>query len=246
MKVAVCLSGHFRTFSDCKKSFLDQIDNPYQPDIFIHTWDELGYSRNGNYHNINERTQEIIDKNKNFGYSLVEFMRDCGKIDKTLYDDLNIKDIVIENYEDVEPLILEKASRVKNKYEMDHPPNFISSQRKAYLCNELKKNYESKNNFEYDIVIKCRPDLYYNYINLDLNTTVLNTPIAQSYGTISDIFAYSNSKIMNQYCSLFEKMDGYIKENIHFNPHILLLHHIETIGIPYIKDHNINLDIFKI
>ena len=81
---------------------------------------------------------------------------------------------------------------------------------------------------------------------MDLNTTVLNTPISQSYGTISDIFAYSNSKIMNQYCSLFEKMDNYIEENIHFNPHLLLLHHIETIGIPYVKDYNLDLDILKI
>jgi hypothetical protein len=246
MRVAVCLSGHFRTFKQVKESLYVNIIEPYSPDIFIHTWDGLGYSRNGKYHNINERTQEIIDKNKNFGCSLVEFMRDCGKITEDLYNDLNVKDIVVENYEDVEPLILEKASKVKNKYDIDHPPNFISSQRKTYLCNKLKNDYESKNNFVYDIVIKCRPDLYYNSINLDLNTTVLNTPISQSYGTISDIFAYSNSKIMNQYCSLFEKMDDYIEENIHFNPHLLLLHHIETIGIPYVKDHNLDLDILKI
>ena len=247
MKVAVCLSGHIRNFSDCKESFVNHIVKQYNPDIFIHTWDEYGYGRNGSPTNpINEKTKLCIEKNKHLGFSQnTEILRGTPKIDQELFSDLNVKEMVIESYDEIEPDILKIAERVVVKDNIDYPPNFISAIRKVKLCNELRKKYEQQNDVHYDIIIKARPDLMYHNVVIHENPNQLFTPVNQSYGVMSDIFYYSNSNIIDKFCTFYDLLETYIEKGYHFNPHRLMLKHLEETKIPFCKDSQLNMDILR-
>lgn len=248
MKVALCLSGHFRTYSLCKESLFNNLINPYQPDIFIHTWDNLGFGRNGTRASTNaekwiKNDSEIINQNKNIGLSILEFYRNSPPL-ADIFKDLNPCNIIIEKYEDVEEDIKKKAQQVKNKEHYDYPVNTISLWRKRYLCNKLKEKFESENNFKYDIVIVTRPDIRYNNIKLT-TTDKIHTPLAHSYGVCSDIFAYSNSNNMDKYCNIFNNFEDYNSKNVSFNPHNLLKEHLNLQNLKFILDYNLNLDVEK-
>lgn len=247
MKVAVCLSGHVRNFVDCKESFINQIVNKYNPDIFVHTWDEYGYGRNGSPTNpINEETLTAIEKNKHLGLaSNTEFLRGTPKVDFGILSDLNVKEIVIENYNDIEGEIIKIAEKVNVKWDIDYPPNFISSLRKIKLCNNLRKEYEKIYSIEYDIIIWARFDLIYYDFNIEKGTNLFHTPISQAYHDVSDIFSYSSPNLMNIFCTFYDCLSEYNEKNIHFNPHNLIMHHLESKNIPYVKDDKINLDILR-
>lgn len=246
MKVAVCLTGHVRNFIDCKQSFIEQVVNKYNPDIFVHTWDEYGYGRNGSPTNpINEETLLAIEKNKHLGLaSNTEFLRGTPKVNFGVLSDLNIKELVVENYNDIEKEIITIAEKVNVKWDIDYPPNFISSLRKIKLCNDLRKNYEKTYGINYDIVIRTRFDLIYYDLKIE-KTNNFHTPISHSYHAVSDIFSYSSPNLMDKFCTFYDSLNEYNEQNIHFNPHNLIMHHLESKNIPYIKDGNLNLDILR-
>lgn len=243
MKVAICISGHVRNFEDCKSSFVSSIVEKYNPDIFVHTWSEYGYGRNGSPTNpINEETKLAIEKNKKYGLaSNTEFLRETPKIDMSLFSGIDIKDIVVEDYNDVEPEILKLSEKIVNKWDIDYPPNFISSLRKIKLCNELVKNSGN----EYDIVVRTRPDIFYGNVVFEENSDIFYTPLAQSYHAVSDIFFYSSPKIMDIFCSFYDSLRDYNDQGAHFNPHSLMMYHLNNKGIKYKKDPNLNLDILR-
>ena len=162
-----------------------------------------------------------------------------------LFSDLNVKKIIIENYDEIEPEILQISERVVVKMDIDYPPNFISSLRKVKLCNELRKNYEKQNQIQYDIIIKTRPDIMYQSVFINQNPDKLFTPTNQSYGVMSDIFYYSNSDIMDKFCTFYDLLNFYIEKGYHFNPHNLMLRHLEDLQIPFYKDSRLNLDILR-
>jgi hypothetical protein len=100
--------------------------------------------------------------------------------------------------------------------------------------NNLKKEYESRYNFEYDIVLRTRIDLYHNSkINLLENDliNIINRP--GGCGGFNDWLAFGNSKNMNLISSIYSeyKENDRIKEPC---PEGLLNN--------VIKDKNININ----
>jgi hypothetical protein len=159
MKIALCLTGHIRRYEHCKDRFFYAIINKYRPDVFIHTWDEQGLGLNGrSKEGLNEETLEAIRKNIKYGCSEVEYKRGGTKITPSYFDHMKPTKVVIETYSDIEPQILKMAENITNKSFDDYPPNFISAQRKAYLCDQLRIKHEQENGFNYDAIIKTRFD----------------------------------------------------------------------------------------
>lgn len=246
MNIALCLTGHVRTYDNCKDSLFKCIINEYMPDVFIQTWDEMGHGLNGRpSDNKNEETVKKILQNSSHGNSSVEFKRGMGSVTMDIFENLYPKKLIIENYDVVEPHILQLSSQVTNKYSYDYPPNFISAQRQSMCCFELLELYEQENDIQYDIVIKSRFDILYNSITLNLNTDKLHVPNSQSYGIFSDIFGYSNKILMKKYLSFFNKIPEYIKENMFFNPHHALREHINKENVEFIIDDSLQLDILR-
>jgi hypothetical protein len=86
---------------------------------------------------------------------------------------------------------------------------------KIWDCNRIKIEYENKNNFKYDLVIRFRPDMCLveeipkEYLNDFLNINkelsqnkifTLNPPKIFWSNRIYDIFFYGNNESMNKLC----------------------------------------------
>jgi len=75
MRVALCLSGHFRSFHKNIQNLKDNILDIYNPDIYIHSWSKQGFDGvRGDYTLINK------------------------PFDHSMLNGLNVKDFLIENH----------------------------------------------------------------------------------------------------------------------------------------------------
>jgi hypothetical protein len=143
MKIAVCLSGQWRTGNYCYdnlKRFFG-ILYPYC-DFFIHTWD--------------------VNKQKCYNLSNV-FSKEAKLTDDEISELKNKykpKKIVIENYYQTHETLkrYEPSIYVDIKFFDIIQPLWYS----FWKSIQLKKQYEIENGFEYDYVIKLRPDVVFS------------------------------------------------------------------------------------
>ena len=192
MKIALCLSGQTRFVDQCYNEVL----YPYvlegnNIDIFIHTWD------------INESqiNKHFINSGGHIMGSAIKENQIQSTLD--LYNPVSCK---------VEPQIqfeLNKwADRTMPYIRSDYLYSMFYS---IYQSNKLKSEYEIKNNFKYDWVIRSRFDVKLNSkINFnEFNNNIINTPSGcfnnkQGY---TDCFAFSNSTNMDIYSDTFNHID---------------------------------------
>lgn len=209
MKTAVCLSGHVRYFNKVLPNFI-KVFSQLSPDVFIHTWENAGYQiRNSGYQHENEVAAD---------FSFVEKLSDHGIV---------IRNMVVEN-ENMGMLFIEDG---KYKQQVKVPnKNILSMFRKVELANNLKKEYESKNKFEYDIVFKCRFDMLFqtglleNEIeNVLENKALIYVPCKglqhpEKIRQINDHFAFGSSESINYYSDLYSKIDSYYSNDVPVPP----------------------------
>ncbi|NBP04155.1 MAG: hypothetical protein EBU90_29485, partial [Proteobacteria bacterium] len=89
-------------------------------------------------------------------------------------------------------------------------------------CFSLIKKYQEKNNFTYDIIIRCRPDEFWfdSIKDIDLDAVLVNNCIAtpQQYisiisgGYVNDRFAMGSFYNMEKYCNMFSFIGEYAKD----------------------------------
>jgi hypothetical protein len=194
MKIALCMSGHIRSlFKNIDSIKINILPYNESIDIFLHTWDTHGWRTEGS---------DITKQ----GFKGFDYNSDKIEIEK-IVEALNPKKFVVQNYIDVEDMILEKAEKLRKrkKYDIDRPENLVSMSYKVFECNKLKKSIESQENFKYDIVIRTRPDFnYQSAINFSLfDQDILHCLNKHCGDGISDIFAFSKSEIMDVYSEAF-------------------------------------------
>jgi hypothetical protein len=188
MRIAVCFSGQIRTGVEASPNLLRFIGEllPHT-DFFIHSWD-IETKKNYN-------ASRIISKPSKLTQSTID------KI-KEIYQP---KKIVIENWNTVS----ENDTVYINGIKLTHliPPMWYSFGKSV----EYKTEYEIENNFEYDYVIKLRPDIIFpknrclkteiqlgNFIDTS-NIYIENRQeyIDDNSLFIDDVYFISNSKTMN-------------------------------------------------
>lgn len=208
-KIALCFFGLLRSYKYVFESYKNIIkeNKDCEFDIFISTSvsSVRGCSDGGNNNYNYEKESTIRDIQNIFGDKIKEI--------EFLEDD-------IDRVNQQNNLIIEASERMK-KAKADGCVNFFGYDDfdtahvkdvyqfyKIYRVNELKKKYETKNNFIYDFVICTRPDLY---LTPKLNDDFLWTShriknIFYKLGEIDTsemyvngcIIMMSNSYIMNQ------------------------------------------------
>jgi hypothetical protein len=231
IRVAILLSGHIR-----KNNILSGVLHflkKFNYDVFIHTWDNLGYKGSETNLNDNVDFESVTNEINNF---------------------LSVKDYLIENNKD----FINKIDLKKGYFNFSSPEAFIISQlysiNKSYL---LMEKYSLENDVKYDIVFKFRFDCSLDSFTLtkDIITDVNNHNIIftpnnkdsnhshHDYGTscwacdnmyynhnlknvhifehtnvICDLFAYGSQNSMKSYCSLYnvyDKLnDSFIEKNL--------------------------------
>jgi hypothetical protein len=190
MKIAICLSGQFRTGEYALPSLLNFFQG-HDCDYFCHSWQD------NNMRLVTpDRHRKTLDT--------IDSKFDKDYIESTLQQILKPKKIVIEEH-----------SRRDAPYVGPWSELFYS----LMMANWLKKEYEVENNFKYDLVVKTRYDFVYspgvifNPIchqhepltnHIEIFTNGLNRMnMEYSRINISDTFFYGNTNAMDTICDIY-------------------------------------------
>jgi hypothetical protein len=189
--------------------------NRFNPDIFIHTWDNEGYWKHsddgmGIHH---EGSPEISAQDVIETYSP--------------------KRLVIENFETFEPAFAERA-----KYFTDtlwKPRNGISMFYKMISGMQLLETHMMSTGAKYDLVIRSRPDMKLLQPLPDFDTSVLTLFYHRNHlGTgVGDIFQAGTYENVRKFSELGLYFEEYYDELGVYCPHIFSEHHLKKCGIPF-------------
>ena len=239
LKIAVCISGHLRTFEQTYQSFTDNIMSSYsrKPDVFVHTWETMGAMASKMNSDANLSNVKTITKEK-----------DINKI-------INPIELQIEDYTVLGGLIADfnaQADLSQTERSLFPNNNLISYGAMCYSMNRVKKileEYENKNNFKYDVIIRLRTDLLFrNYINImNMSCDTINIPLIGKYleDGMNDQFAIGNGDSMKVYLNLFENLLQYInKKECTPRPESFLKYHLTKNKIN-INENDIQFDILR-
>lgn len=135
--------------------------------------------------------------------------------DKSYYDNINVK-----------------KSYIKSSY---------FSFYNVLKCNDLRKQYEEEKKIKYDILIRCRLDVFWfrgiTEHEIEMGKNMILTPKEWSFKEVnnfalSDIFCITNSLLMDKYCELYKHIDRYC-ESIDFHPESICGYHIQVNNLPH-------------
>jgi hypothetical protein len=143
MKIAICFSGQIRTGSECSSNFLNYIgDLITDCDFFVHTWDVETISMNLHVDIGKETNKPFVVDNSVF---------------ETFKNIYNPRNMTIDKYDSV----LTRNAPGGLRFNQKTNNYVVSLFESVFYANELKKQYEEENNFKYDYVVRCRPDLIF-------------------------------------------------------------------------------------
>lgn len=231
MKAAVLLQGDPRFCKEFDK-FLESLKGFDQVDYFVCLWKNNYLTANllngsghmvvaDSWRHLNE--DWVIDKFKKelpVGHSLVEL--------RLLEQDTVPVHTVTENFA--------PETRQENVWKM-----FYS----LYQANQLRVEHEKSLDFEYDVVIRTRPDVAvlgeldadYLMSHLDNDNNLMIMPRNKRCGyygvMICDLFGIGSSKTMTTYCDLYNQALDHHKAGCIFHPETLLAKHLQFNNIRY-------------
>lgn len=198
MKIAICLSGGIK-YPEYGIESIKKILPNENIKLFIHTWD--------------------IHNRKNF-LNTVHGLN-WKDPDKTVITDFNFlskynyESLLIENYDS-------KEKQFKKMYEDFNFKCYsigpISMHYSIHKSNQLKQDYEVKNNIIFDRVVRMRYDS--NFMGKSLNlielTSDINIPEGEDWlGGINDQFAVGTSKGMDIYSNLYNELHNFQNSDMH-------------------------------
>lgn len=230
MKVALCLSGQPRYLNEGYYGIYQNILRTCSPDVFVHIWWD------------DSMPNKKMDLPSTLSYDRTYYWRD------------DTLDLIQKFYS---PTVLFHQPQIEFKtysnvnYELSRPSHVHSMFYSIEKSNELKTNYENKNNFVYDAVIRCRFDTQFNKFDFNLLDVDLNyiNCYNLSHGFPNDQFAISTSENMNKYSSVYSNLEKYQKSGwTGFIGERLLKHHLDSNNLNW-KNPNLNgkidIDIIK-
>ncbi len=217
MKIAVQISGLPRFFKSSFPYLKQYILDKYDCDIFIHTFQKF-----------DSAPMELIGGS--FRY------KDEGTIDEylSLYKP---KHYLIEGWTDY---LEEYFIGLEKKYKVNSTDNF-GRRYTAMLyginkCNDLRREYEFRMNFEYDYVIRTRPDMVMNGFELPKKElSIDHHGNGKHVNAPGDCFACGKRLMMDYYADLWHSMDYYVtKKGVPLHTEHLLEYHLK------IKDYEVS------
>ena len=217
MRVAIILTGNIRTWDRCKKSHFDCF-NHLNADIFVSTYD-----RKYEYHpyvqsQITNHKDVIIDTN-----DIIESL-----------EGLNVIDVDIENAETVD----EEVTELEFDKQMLNIDSCYKQYRKIQRGIKLIEEYESLNNFEYDIIIKLRFDTVFNKV--DIIPTNPRDVIINNNGVLPNDWVICSSRDNFININNFMMNEFFIpryKNSAEAPPHQLFKNGIDSNGLNMVKKH---------
>jgi hypothetical protein len=201
MKVALCLSGQPRFIEHTFKNIKENLIDPNDADVFIHSWYDKSL--------VNK---PFVNYNAN-GYSLEnEHNKYIDNIDNTIINLYNPKKFIFENEKNIHDDTL-NLDKYINTYLPHCQREYVvkmlySSWYSVLKSNMLKEEFRLDNNIYYDFIIRARFDCQLNkpIICSEYDPNYLYTdyrPDLPRLNLIEDWFAFGSNYIMNIYSSAF-------------------------------------------
>ena len=212
MRVALCITGHFRAFDSAWPFLKRYVVDKYNTDIFAHAWTEsLGIH------------QHVFDKNHpsfRIGYDPNSSPLPRSYVDNVAKK-LNAKILLTESQTEITPKIeelLQKYAAWNHPWEWYRPkPPFCQAWSRS-KCMASKRTYEETHGFKYDKVIFTRWDIIHErYIPQSyFESSDLIIPGLYSYNGLCDLWAMGTSDQLDKYASMIDDIDN-VKDWPEFN-----------------------------
>lgn len=216
MKVAVCVSGMYRNHERALISIKENLIDPLEADVFIHTWDNMaywpGYGGSPSCgRTLGSEAEKLLPRK--YTHNLLHLQKylplSTEILKKPLLQKNNIE--VLNRYLNPLEMIIENEKKFEES--LANPEGFKKARGSL---NQIKMFWGIKQSFDlalkkggYDVIIRIRPDVVvlepYNkdfFSNVDSST--LYSRVTARYGIrdlvfhSDDIVAYSLSKFVSQ------------------------------------------------
>jgi hypothetical protein len=213
MKVALLLSGHFRNANSCFFSIREKILDRFDTDVFISTWNPGGDFTNY----IPVPTRDIPDA---ITFDQVINLYKPKSILSEDFDSVKIKKLIDKAWE------LDPHGPMNGE---TNSASILCMWHKIHSSFKIMENYESSAGFRYDFIIKGRFDInIHDPIDLEIDKGSVKIPPGFDWrGGFNDIFAWGGREEMGYYCSLYEKIEEYVKtRGVFFHPETMLKYHL--------------------
>ena len=241
MRVAFCLSGQLRTWRNCHQSwqllfdrFKEQmfingnleyspyVDEPFEIDYFIHTWDfntEPHFKWDVNWLEPDPMKRVLMIepfKNAHTKLEREEILEVLGilKPKKSIVEDWNISKTRETVMDDL------ASSQTHTKNPIKGHISWAGSQLYSIMrCAHLKREYELENKFEYDLCIRSRFDLNFDENNRMIFARDFEKPKPKTvysvhsasidrfpFDIIGDIFYCADSQTFDLLASMYDTL----------------------------------------
>lgn len=213
MNVAVVLTGHMRCWKQVFPNFKERIIDRYNPDIFIHTWDDEGYR----------------DPSDSLG-----FANGSPKIDiREVCDAYDPIELNVETFEDLHQSFIDRSV----DYTQHHvtPKNLISMLSKMSRGILMMENHMCNTGKYYDLILRLRPDLIYHEDLPDFNPNIFYTNRHTNHmgkGT-GDMMHVGNIFNMTLFNKIIHFLPQLYSEVGYVCPHEMSSKFISKLGIPW-------------
>jgi len=220
MKVAIRISVGIK-YTEKSLESLKRI-SPKGFHEFRHTWnitDRGTYLQNINNEKIRPYSKEQV----------LNFYKESTENRLHLLKYYNYEDLLIENFEDMKPTFQGYFDSMTFPSYQRKDVGFMSMYYSFFKSNELKCQYERKNNMLFDRVVRMRFDS--DIVN-DIDVEALKCPLnleknTGDWGGLSDQFAIGDSKSMDHYCNIYHNLVN--MQHIRFHPESLMTEHLSTV-----------------
>ena len=222
MRVAVILTGHLRCWKEVFPNFKEKIIDRYNPDIYIHTWDDEAYWIPGDKQNktgIYEGAPQIVDDEILETYKPVHYV-------KEYWEDFN------KHFESCGEYFTNYAHR---------PKNILSMFYKMQQGFAAVETNVARLQTSYDLVIRMRPDMLIHDDLPEFDPNVFYTVAARNHlgqGT-GDVMQVGNFISMMFFTKLITVIGSVYKQTDLLCPHVMSSQHIKNLGFKW-QEINLN------
>jgi hypothetical protein len=160
----------------------------------------------------------LIKANPQFEFDMIGYFNSDKSIE--FLEKYPFKSLVIEPDKP-----LPNLSYQDNKYTINYPPRSKAVYFQLYAIqkvNNLRKLHEQENGFEYDYIVRIRPDFkYLTEVNLDfIKNDIIYLPIENDHFGYNDRFAIGSREVMEVYMNRFDFWMKQHPEIINYTTHI--------------------------
>ena len=191
MRVAILITGQMRDYQVNLENHLKHIIQPNNADVFVYacnrnTIHTLGSSTSQKYNITSAEDSATLESQIRHAYGT------------------NLREITIEENENLDDSDFGTLGYFKKRMN-----NQMSNIRKGYL---MALEYSKENGFDYDIVVRCRPDnsMFLKPVYLEqfeIADGIIHSTVYPSGHRDPWFFSFSNPSTFDEYCS-FIYMDG--------------------------------------